>query len=116
MRHPTTGTMAAVLCLLTALCVYACGGGPSPALPEATALIDEYEGVVDKYLSKMKTLKASKDKDGLAKVSKELNEQMGAYSKKWRDVSKKLKPEEAKELAERLSQLNTRIIASFCRS
>jgi len=115
MRHPKTGMMAAVMCLFTALGIFACGGGPSPALPEAKALIDEYEGVVDTYLSKMKTLKASNDNAGLSKVSKELNEQMGAYTRKWREVSGKLKPEEAKELADRLSQLNGRIIASFAR-
>lgn len=115
MRLPKTERVATVVCLFTALSILACGGGPSPALPEATALIDEYEGLVDKSLSKMKAAKASNNNTELAKVRKELNEQMGTYSKKWREVQGKLKPEEAKELAERLNQLNTRIIASFSR-
>ena len=113
MRRPTTGMMAAVIFVLTGFCLFACGGSPSPALPEAKALIDAYEGVIDQYLAKMKAMKASEDKNRLAKVRKELNEQMGSYTQKWRAVSKKLKPEEAKALADRLSQLNTRIIASF---
>ena len=104
---------AAFVCLFTALCILACGGGPSPALPEAKALIDEYEGLVDKSLSQMKAAKASNNSTELAKVRKDLNEQMGKYGQKWREIQGQLKPEEAKELAERLSQLNTRIIASF---
>jgi len=113
MKLSKTESVAAVVCLFTAMCILACGGGPSPALPEAKALIDEYEGLVDTSLSKMKAAKASNNSTELAKVRKELNEKMGTYGKKWREVQGKLKPEEAKELAERLSQLNTRIIASF---
>ena len=113
MRLPKRERIVAVVCLFTALGLLACGGGPSPALPEAKALIDEYEGLVDKSLSQMKAAKASNNSTELAKVRKDLNEQMNKYGKKWGEVRGKLKPEEAKELAERLSQVNTRIIASF---